>query len=169
MKQQLLFLALLFFAISMNAQNAVSPAGGEAWGKGGTSSYTMGEVFYNYLPGSTMSVSEGVQQPVWIKYSPESKTTNGIFLLTPAVVETTIFTAKLYPNPAIDHVVLVLDNLVIKDLSYSIYDINGRAIITGLIQQKQITIMLSSLTRGSYILSVNQHYSKLKTIVFIKE
>ena len=154
----------------MNAQNAISPAGGEAVGKGGISSYTIGEVFYTYLPGSTMSISQGVQQPIqWIKYYPESKTVNGIFLLTPEVIEKTVFTAKLYPNPAIDHIVLVLDNLIIKDLSYTIYDINGRAIITGLIQQRQTTIMLSSLTRGSYILSINQQHSKLKNIVFIKE
>lgn len=170
MKQQCLFIALLFFAISINAQNAISPAGGEAVGKGGISSYTFGEVFYTYLPGSTISISQGVQQPVqWIKYYPESKTVNGFLLLTPEVIEKPLFTAKLYPNPATDHIVLVLDNLIIKDLSYTIYDINGRAIIAGLVQQKQTTIRLLSLTRGSYILSVNQAHSKLTNIIFIKE
>lgn len=170
MKQQLLIIALLFIAISMNAQIAISPAGGEGVGGGGTSSYTVGEVFYTYIPGNTSSVSQGVQQGFnWILNNSGIKSFQGILTQTPLASESNIFTARVYPNPAIDHIVLVLNNIIIQDLNYVIVDLTGRAIATGLIQQKQTTILFPSLTRGTYVLSVYQHSRELKTFIIIKE
>jgi hypothetical protein len=45
------------------SQETLSASGGDATGSGGTVSYTVGQVFYTSLTGSTGTVSEGVQQP----------------------------------------------------------------------------------------------------------
>ena len=170
MKQQLLFIALLFIAISTNAQIAISPAGGEGKGTGGTSSFTLGQVFYTYSSSNATYVSQGVQQGIqWIYYPSSTKSFSGILPFTKVIDESGAFTASVYPNPASDHVVLVLNNLIIKDLHYVIIDLTGRAVATGIIQQKQSTILFPSLTRGTYILSVYQHTRELKNFTIIKE
>jgi hypothetical protein len=54
---------LVFLGTSnMTAQNALATSGGNALGTGGTSSYTVGQIVYNYHSGATGSLTAGVQQ-----------------------------------------------------------------------------------------------------------
>ena len=60
-------------------------------------------------------------------------------------------------------------NILPKNLSYKLFDANGRAVATGLIQQKQIQISLPFMISGSYVLNVNQHAKLLKSFIIIKK
>jgi hypothetical protein len=56
-----LFLCGYYFA-AVNAQEAISSAGGNGTGSGGSISYTTGQVAYSTFSGTTGSVAQGVQQ-----------------------------------------------------------------------------------------------------------
>jgi hypothetical protein len=58
----IIFIALTC-SVELYAQKTVVPAGSEATGIGGTSSYTLGQVFYTTDTGTKGSVEKGVQQP----------------------------------------------------------------------------------------------------------
>jgi len=63
MKESLLILVLLLLStLGIRAQSNTVSIGGEASGSGGTSSFTSGQVFYEYKTNTTISVTEGVQQ-----------------------------------------------------------------------------------------------------------
>jgi hypothetical protein len=64
-----LFLCSHCFA-AINAQETISPGGGNATGSGGSVSYTIGQVAYGAFSGTTGSVIQGIQQPYDISSGP---------------------------------------------------------------------------------------------------
>lgn len=168
MKRQFFFIIAFFSAITLNAQNAVSSSGGEAVGSGGSSSFTVGQVFYTSI-GNSFSNSEGVQQPFKILSNPASYKTDVMPQITVLVKDESPIKVSIYPNPAINYIVLSIGNTVLADLSYILYDFNDRAISTGFIQNKETYISFPYLVSGSYILQVVQHTKQLKSFIIIKK
>ena len=79
-----------------------------------------------------------------------------------------MLSVQTYPNPTTDIIVLALTNVELTDLSYVLYDINGRTIANALVNQAQTQIGMQNLTSGVYILKVNQNNAELKTFKIIK-
>jgi hypothetical protein len=73
----------------------------------------------------------------------------------------------VYPNPSSEQVVLSLRDSVLTDLSYVLYDFNGKALSSGLVQELETAIALQNLAAGVYILKVNQNCLALKTFKII--
>ena len=61
--KRITILSFLFFASLSSAQQAVTPAGGNATGSSGNSSFTIGQVAYTTNGNANYSVADGVQQP----------------------------------------------------------------------------------------------------------
>ena len=62
-KKLLIAFCLFGFGTAVQAQTAISAAGGDATGTGGSVSYSVGQLTYITNTGTNGSVSEGVQQP----------------------------------------------------------------------------------------------------------
>ena len=62
MKTTLVIICTLLTSFFIQSQEVLAISGGEATGSGGTSSYTLGQVFYTATNASTGSISQGVQQ-----------------------------------------------------------------------------------------------------------
>jgi hypothetical protein len=150
-------LFLLFTAAAVQAQDAVVVSGDNATGTGGTSSYSVGQAVYTTNTATTGSVVQGVQ----LAYE--------IFTLTNPDFTSLSLTAVMYPNPATDKIVLSLTNSDLFDLSYVLFDFNGKAISTGLVQQTETPIAIQNLPTGVYIFKVNQNSTELKTFKIIKK
>ena len=87
-------------ATSLQAQETVTTAGGEASGSGGTASYTVGQVFYTTQTGTNgNTVAQGVQQPFEISVVTGIPEAKGINLSVSA-----------YPNPATDYLTVKVEN-----------------------------------------------------------
>jgi hypothetical protein len=153
MIQTALVTSLLFVTHVMYSQEAIPAAGGEATG-GGTVSYSIGQSISTANTGSNGSVSQGVQQSIEL-----------IIPDNPNLALTT----STYPNPTADYVVLVLKDLDLTDLSYAMYDMQGRIISKEKIQQEATQIGLQNLAAGTYILMVSQRNQGIKTFKVIKE
>ena len=151
------FLVLLLCAThSIFSQESLSASGGEAAGSGGTLSYSVGQVFYTSNSGGNGTISQGVQQ--------------SIELFTLSNPEFTGLTLNLstYPNPTTDYIILRLKDSYLKDLSYVVYDIQGKKILKGLVLEETTQINMQYLEMGTYILKVNQSSKELKSFKIIK-
>ena len=131
------FLLLALSLTGLYAQEAIPAAGGNNSGSGGSVSYTVGQVLYTTNIGTNGSVAHGVQQPYEISVVNGFEEGNGINLICSA-----------YPNPAVDLLILKVENYDNKKLSYQLYDINGK-----LLENKKLTGNKTSISIGKYISS----------------
>ena len=79
------------YGIATQAQEAVSAAGGNTFGSGGTASYTVGQVAYTTNSSASGTITQGVQQPYEILVATGVAEAKGISL-----------ECIVYPNPTND-------------------------------------------------------------------
>jgi hypothetical protein len=139
------------------AQQTIPASGGEATGSGGTSSYSVGQLVYSTNTGSNGSITQGVQQSI------------ELFTLSNPELTALTLTAVTYPNPTSDYIVLALKNSNLTGLSYVLYDLQGRIVSKGIIQQENTAIAMQKLVTGVYVLKVNQNNQALKSFKIIKK
>lgn len=150
--------ACLFIATQLiYSQESLTASGGEATGSGGSSSYSLGQLVYTTNTGSSGLVTQGVQQGL------------ELFTLSNAELTTVNLRAVTYPNPTSDYVVLAISDATLTDLSYVLYDLQGRAVRKGLTIQSNTQINVESLATGTYVLKVTLDNRELKTFKIIKK
>jgi hypothetical protein len=154
--KQLFFLFSFLFFLKANAQQSLNTAGGDATGSNGKISYTIGQIDYVSVTGSTGSVSQGVQQPF------------EIFTLGTDDFPTIILQAIVYPNPTTSNINLIIENYSIDNLRYNLYDIQGRSIFSQKITHQETNITLEKLQSANYFLQVLDNNKTLKTFKIIK-
>jgi len=167
MKKIFTLILSLLCTFAVFSQETVSSAGGNATGGGGSVSYTVGQVAYTTITGSNGSVAQGVQQPYEISVTTALEEAKDIALEWMA-----------YPNPASDFLKLSLKNpessgLIIDNLSYQLYDSNGKLLLNEKLDGFESAISMSALPAGIYILKVSESPGKatqkeLKTFKIIK-
>lgn len=149
-----LFFLAPFFIIS---QEIISSIGGVSSGSGGTSSYTIGQVFFNTIESDNGSLVQGVQQPF------EFQT-----LSTPALL-TVQLTAVTYPNPTTDFVLLKILDTALENLQYTLFDLNGKTIVSKKINSFSTKITMKNFAIGMYLLKITKNNQPLKTFKIIKK
>jgi hypothetical protein len=157
LKKTFLFLIVLLATQFVYSQEVISASAGSATGSLGSGSYTVGQVFYTTHTAATGSVSQGVQQAF------EFQT-----LSNPALT-TVNLTAVTYPNPTKDFIILKITDSALHNLRYTLFDVNGKAIASGLITESSTQIQLKYLAIGAYILKVSQQNESLKTFKILKQ
>ena len=114
------FFILLSFVVHMGvSQDTPLSSGGNASGAGGTSAYSVGQVFYTSATGSGGISNKGVQQPFEISISSGEEIT---FIKLLIVV---------YPNPSSSYLNLKMDKFEeynFRNLHYQLMDISGQEI-----------------------------------------
>lgn len=152
-------LVLLFYITTGNAQQTTITSGGIAIGSGGTSSYSIGQVFYTTSSNPIYFVAEGVQQPIEIS-------------LVLGVEDNLIsLNMQAYPNPTSDYLTLnisYLSSLSNKSMNYQLFDITGKLIKNKKIISATETISLENLSSSTYFLKVVNNNEELKTFKIIK-
>jgi hypothetical protein len=149
-----LFFLAPFFIIS---QEIISSTNGDSSGSGGSSSYTIGQVFFNTIESDNGSLFQGVQQPF------EFQT-----LSTPALL-TVQLTAVTYPNPTTDFVLLKILDTALENLQYTLFDLNGKTIVSKKINSFSTKITMKNFAIGMYLLKITKNNQPLKTFKIIKK
>ena len=138
----------------INAQETVTAAGGEATGTGGTASYSVGQVVYTTNTGTNGSVAQGVQQPYEIS-------------VITGINETAINLEMIvYPNPTTNYLNLKVEDNV--NLSYQLYDLQGKVIENKKVTADNTTIKMEALPKATYFLRVTDNNKIAKTFKVIK-
>jgi hypothetical protein len=156
MQRNLLVVLLFFTAHVLSAQESIAVSGTTATGSGGSSSYSVGQVFYSTNTSSAGSVSQGVQQSVVVST-----------LSNPELTKLNL-KAVTYPNPSTDYVVLSLSDASLENLTYALYDLQGRLVTQNKVLQADTRIDLQVLGAGTYVLQVQQNNKQLKSFKIIK-
>jgi len=132
----------------LQAQESINTTGGNASGSGGSASYSVGQVVYTTNSRTNGSVAQGVQQPFEISVVTGIEEAKGINLSVSA-----------YPNPTTDYLTLSIDNSVktnhdLSQLSYQLYDMNGKLLQSENITGNQTSIVMSNLVPATYFVKV---------------
>ena len=157
--------ALLLLGLGLTglqAQESVNATGGDASGSGGSASYSVGQVAYQTQTGTNGSVAEGVQQPYEILVVTGFEEAKGINLSISA-----------YPNPTTDYITLIIDDNVqtshdLSQLSFQLYDMNGKLLQSEKITGNQTSIVMSNLVSATYFLKVISGSKSVKEFKIIK-
>ena len=155
--KKLLVTTLLLGLTQVNAQEAVLTSGGNASGTNGNVSYSVGQTVYTTNTGATGSVAQGVQQPFEIQ--------------TVLGVENFNINLQLavYPNPTTNWLQLEVKNTDFKNLSYQLFDLNGRMIYNQKVTAETSTISMEQLPATVYLLKVLDNNKEIKTFKIIKK
>ena len=157
MKKIILYLFLILVAIEANAQSNVVTSGGTASGSGGTLSYTIGQIDYQTVSGSSGSLSQGVQQPFEIASLDADDYPNIILHM------------KVYPNPFETQIILSISDFTSAYLEYTVYDMQGKLLISNKISTVETSVSLENQQAATYLLQVTDSGQLLKTFIIIKK
>ena len=138
-------LLLVFRLTGLQAQEAIPASGGDASGNDGSVSYSVGQVVYITNTGTNGSVAEGVQQPYDISVVTEIEETKGINL-----------TYSAYPNPTTDYLTLKVENYNKENLSYQLYNMDGKLLEKKKISNAETSIIMSNFIPATYFLKIVQ-------------
>ena len=158
--KRLKLIALLLLGLGLTglqAQESVNATGGDALGSGGSASYSVGQVVYTTHTGTSGSVAEGVQQLYEISVVTGLEEAQSINLSVTA-----------YPNPTTDYLTLHIDEFEISNLSFQLYDMNGKLLQNEKITGNQTSIVMSNLVPATYFVKVIQGNKEVKTFKIIK-
>jgi hypothetical protein len=139
------------------AQESTNSSGGNNFGTGGSVSYSIGQVFYETNVSPNASVAEGVQQPFEISTHTSIPQTEGIELIVTA-----------YPNPTMGYLSLVIENFDISDLSFHLFDANGKILNSQQINSSETSLDMTQLVPAAYYLKVMKNDQEIKTFKILK-
>jgi hypothetical protein len=138
------------------AQESVNSSGADATGIGGTVAYSVGQLVYTTHSNGTSSAAQGVQQTVVILPLGTKETELSISLTA-------------FPNPTVDNLSLQISEYSNGELSYQLFDLQGKLLSTGQIVGQHTQLNLSGLPSATYFLYVvNLDNTKLQVFKVVK-
>ncbi len=137
------------------AQQSFAASGRNAFGSGGSSSYTVGQIAYS-SKGANNQITEGIQQPYEI--------------LTLTVSDNSIEkNISLYPNPVKDFLFVDFNQEKFANSSYQLFDAQGKLVKKGNFSQKKNELDFSMLLSSVYIIRIFSENEIVKTFKIIKK
>ncbi len=151
---------LIFFGLGISqiyAQYSINAAGGNTSGSGGSGSYSFGQIVYTTNEKAAGSLAQGVQQPYEIS------------VLGTDDISVSNITISVYPNPASDHITLLIKDFDLSDLSFQLLDMQGRTVSVQKIRNNQTRILMNNLPVATFFVKVTQGNRNIKTFKIIKK
>jgi hypothetical protein len=150
-----LFSFLLISSFLTNSQQKLLSSGGTVAGSGSLN-YSVGQVFFSTNSSNSGSFSESIHQAIEL-FSLSTSDKNIVFIK-----------AKTYPNPTKNKITLALKDIELNNLTYTVFDANGRLIIKGKVLEEDTDIYMKNYAKGIYFLKVNQNQKQLDIFKIIK-
>jgi len=160
MKKTFIFLFLSFITaswIAINGQSTIPSSGGKADGTNGNVEFTAGQIAYTSIYGSEGVLLQGVQQPYEITIITDINIPGDIKL-----------SFSVFPNPASDFLKLKIDNYIIDNLWYILFDLSGHIIAKTRIHGNETIIPMDHLSSSIYFLEVSENNNVIKVFKIIK-
>ena len=152
MKKQTLLMFSLFATLSTSAQDVVSTQGDSYSNASAKIDFTIGEVVINTGTDGTNDLTQGFHQTNWNFLGVEDFAPN--------------YEAIIFPNPTLD--VLNIRTSKFENVTYTLYDAQGKLVMHDILSAEQTPIQVSQLAPGSYSLTLNNETQNLKTFKLVK-
>ncbi len=155
MKKVYLLIGLVSVCVfNVNAQEIISTSGDYFENTNGSVSWTVGESMIETYTKGVDILTQGFQQGLLTAVS--------VFELKDIDIS-----VKIAPNPTIDFINLYTDKF--KDLTYQLYDFNGKIIKQADIISYETKISFSKLSYAAYFLKIMKGSQIIKTFQIIKQ
>jgi len=142
---------------TLHAQVGTPVSGSNATGTGGSVSYTVGQVVYTVVVGTSGSVEQGLQQPYKISLITSLEGTERISLEYSA-----------YPNPATHSITLKVEDFNTTALTYQLYDLSGKQLESKKVTAIETSIDMSDFVQAIYLLKVIDGNREVKIFKIFK-
>jgi hypothetical protein len=152
MKKNLLVLLSLITTIYVSAQEVVSTQGDSYSNANGSIDFTIGEVVINTGTDGTNDLTQGFHQTNWNFLGVEDFAPN--------------YEAIIFPNPTED--VLNIKTSMFENVTYTLYDAQGKLVLQDILSAEQTPIQVSQLATGNYSLTLTNETQNLKTFKLVK-
>jgi hypothetical protein len=152
MKRHTLVLFSLLATGIVSAQEVVSTQGDSYSNTSGSIDFTLGEVIIVTGTDGTNDITQGFHQTNWNFLGVEDFAPN--------------YEAIIYPNPTED--VLNIRTSTFENVTYTLYDAQGKLVMQDILSAVQTPIQVSQLAPGSYLLTLNNQTQNLKTFKLVK-
>jgi hypothetical protein len=151
-----LYILLLFISADIIAQYNFTSGSGELKGPGGFASQSIGQIAYTSYQTDSGKVNQGVIQPYQIT------------VLNGEEIRAINLSFNAFPNPVFNLLNLEVVNFENQDLSYQLFDINGRLLSSKNITAYLTEISTSELPAATYFIRVNHQDKLIKTFKIVK-
>ncbi len=150
---------ILLFSLNgiILSQQTIAASGGTGSSTGGSVSYTVGQVVCNVVLGSGGSSLQGVQVPYEIYVLSSTEEGDAVQL-----------TCKVFPNPVVEKLFLLINGNNTSDMKYLLYDMNGRLLRKEDIRQNEVILPFNAYKSGVYVLRIMMKDSEIKTYKIVK-
>ena len=138
MKKQIFLFATFFAAFAATAQEVISSQGETYSNANGSIDFTVGEVIINTGSNGTNDLTQGFHQTNWNFLGVEDFAPD--------------YQATIFPNPTQD--VLNIKTSVYENVTYTLYDAQGKLVLQNILSAEQTPIQVSQLAPGSYSLEL---------------
>lgn len=156
MKNNYFLTIILLWASGLVGQSNTVSAGGNATGPNGSSSFSVGQVVYEYTDTASFSVSEGVQQPFEITPLSAPQFTEGSLQVT------------FYPNPTTSGFYISISDADYAKAEFTLFTINGKIIKEGKISEGETFVITDRINAGVYLLRINNGKGAISSYKIIK-
>jgi hypothetical protein len=160
MKKNTLLLFSIFASLTVSAQHVIATQG-ESYSNASTRiDFTIGEVIIDTGTDGTNDITQGFHQTNWSFIGVEDFAPD--------------YEATIFPNPTSD--VLNIKTSSFENVTYTLYDAQGKIVLQDILSAEQTPIQVSQLAPGSYSLELifeegnkgPRSSSKRKTFKLIK-
>ena len=152
MKRHTLVLFSFFASLAVSAQEVVSTQGESYSNASANIDFTLGEVIIATETDGTNDITQGFHQTNWNFLGLENHAPD--------------YEATIFPNPTED--VLNIKTSSFENVTYTLYDAQGKLVMQNILSTEQTPIQVSQLAPGSYSLTLNNETQNLKTFKLIK-
>jgi hypothetical protein len=152
MKRHTLVLFSFLATGSVLAQEVVSTQGDSYSNASGSIDFTLGEVIIDTGTDGSNDITQGFHQTNWNFVGVEDFAPN--------------YEAIIFPNPTSE--VLNIRTSSFENVTYTLYDAQGKLVMQDILSAEQTPIQVSQLAPGSYSLTLNNETQNLKTFKLVK-
>ena len=150
--KKLITLLALSSALKTTAQEIVATQGDSYSNTTANIDFTIGEVIIDTGSDGNNYITQGFHQSSWNFTGLEDYAPN--------------YEVSIFPNPTSE--ILNIKTSVFENVTYTLYDAQGKLIIQNILSTEQTPIQVGQLTTGKYSLILSSKNQKLKTFKLIK-
>jgi hypothetical protein len=151
-------LAMITQLSAATAQESLNTAGGVDRGRGGSVSYSVGQLVYTTETTQAGAMAQGVQRPYRV-----SVIENSVSQSQP------VFESVVFPNPTGHDLFLQITSPMSENLHYRLIDMSGKQLSSASILAPLTQIPMENLAAGIYLLQVfDTNPNPLQTLQIIK-
>ena len=152
MKKRTLLVFSLLSTLAVTAQEVVSTQGDSYSNASANIDFTIGEVVINTGTDGSNNLTQGFHQTDWNFVGLEDHSPS--------------YEATIFPNPTSE--VLNIRTSTFENVTYTLYDAQGKLVLQDKLSAEQTPIQVSQLAPGNYSIILNSETQNLKTFKLIK-